>query len=565
MSSVLSDPCEALWLPRRHVPETDAASPGDDAGFAADSPLLRPPPWIARRLTAPFATPCAAGESHARDPDRIDTVIESLCSARVGGCFWGDRPTVPAASLLLHPNAAMPPAASQGQDGAVRLPPGPLDPWHLLEQARAVIAPPGDPLSILARLTGVPHSVDLAIAPCVLSVDARRALAWRVLTAHVRYRDPFGGERLSVEAAIDLLAAWRRHGEATRGIAVQLGMRRWKRGQMDRFLRTAERSPPHASTTRRALGRAHAAGGAIAAWPSRVPETLGRHAAEKGVAVVHVEDGFLRSPGLGVHLVPPLSLTIDRRGLHYDPARPSDLETLLASHAFPPALLARAARLRAAIVAAGIGKYGRNEAPLPLMLHPERPVVLVIGQVADDRSVRLGDVATLGNAGLIERARAEAPDAILLYRPHPDVIAGHRAGGVPARVLHLADHVLDRPCALAPLLARADAVHVLTSLTGFEALLRERPVVCHGAPFYAGWGLTEDRVVLPRRGRRLSLDALVAASLLLYPLYLDPATGLPCTAERIVAHLALARPARSPQVLLRRLEGAVRALARRAA
>ncbi len=56
----------------------------------------------------------------------------------------------------------------------------------------------------------------------------------------------------------------------------------------------------------------------------------------------------------------------------------------------------------------------------------------------------------------------------------------------------------------------------MTSLTGFEALLRGKAVFTYGLPFYAGWGLTQDRHAHPRRHRRLSIDELVAAALIGY-------------------------------------------------
>ncbi len=96
---------------------------------------------------------------------------------------------------------------------------------------------------------------------------------------------------------------------------------------------------------------------------------------------------------------------------------------------------------------------------------------------------------------------------------------------------------------------RCTALHCISSLAGFEALLRGRRVVAWGRPFYAGWGLTEDRDPPPRRGRRLGLDALVAAALILYPRYLDPVTGLPCPPEVLPERLAdpaLRPPPRRP-------------------
>ena len=95
---------------------------------------------------------------------------------------------------------------------------------------------------------------------------------------------------------------------------------------------------------------------------------------------------------------------------------------------------------------------------------------------------------------------------------------------------------------MAALLETVDAVHVLTSLAGFEALMRGRDVTCHGVPFYAGWGLTRDLGAVPdRRTRTLTLDALIAGVLILYPRYLDPITGLPCPPEVLVGRMATRR------------------------
>ncbi|MBF3314178.1 capsular polysaccharide biosynthesis protein, partial [Leptospira borgpetersenii serovar Hardjo-bovis] len=69
-------------------------------------------------------------------------------------------------------------------------------------------------------------------------------------------------------------------------------------------------------------------------------------------------------------------------------------------------------------------------------------------------------------------------------------------------------------------LDQVDEVHTLTSLAGFEALLRGKTVFCYGMPFYAGWGLTHDEYPCPRRTRRLTLNALIHTTLIDYPFYL---------------------------------------------
>jgi capsular polysaccharide export protein len=164
--------------------------------------------------------------------------------------------------------------------------------------------------------------------------------------------------------------------------------------------------------------------------------------------------------------------------------------------------------------------------------------ILVPGQVADDLSVQLGNAGIPGNEALLARVRSANPDALVIYKPHPDVDAGHRAGAIPdAMARRYADCVV-RGVPMASLIAAVDEVHTLTSLAGYEALLRGRRVVAYGQPFYAGWGLTEDMAPIPRRDRRLSLEELSAGVLLLYPRYLDPVTELPCPPEVLLDRMA---------------------------
>jgi capsular polysaccharide export protein len=281
-------------------------------------------------------------------------------------------------------------------------------------------------------------------------------------------------------------------------------------------------------------------------WGSTVaPPALGA-----AVQRVRVEDGFIRSVGLGADLVRPVSWVLDSQGLYYDPRQPSDLEQLLQTAQFDDALLARAAALRARIVAAGISKYNLAA---PGDAHWSRPegagrVVLVPGQVESDASILAGAPQVRTNLALLQAVRAGAPQAWVVYKPHPDVVARLRRAGEgelgPAVQASCDAQVWQAP--MPQLLAEVDEVHTLTSLTGFEALLRGRRVVCYGQPFYAGWGLTEDRAPIARRTRRLTLDELVAGALILYPRYLGLASGQLTTPEAALDEL-IAWRARAPR------------------
>jgi capsular polysaccharide export protein len=176
-----------------------------------------------------------------------------------------------------------------------------------------------------------------------------------------------------------------------------------------------------------------------------------------------------------------------------------------------------------------------------------RTVVLVPGQVEDDASILLGSAQVKTNLALLEAVRKAHPEAFIVYKPHPDVVSGNRAGKLAlARARDFADHV-ETDVSVVRCIEAASEVHTITSLTGFDALLRGRKVVTYGQPFYAGWGLTEDRAVggaaLARRTRRLGVDALVAGALLRYPVYWDWELRGYTTCEAVLARIVETRNA----------------------
>ena len=240
----------------------------------------------------------------------------------------------------------------------------------------------------------------------------------------------------------------------------------------------------------------------------------------KDVQLIRMEDGFLRSVGLGADLIQPLSWVIDKRGIYYDARKPSDLEYILQNTEFDHILLRRAAVLRQRIVSSGLTKYniGKTTWQRPSSVNC---IILVIGQVESDAAIRYGACNIADNMTLLQTVRQAYPNAYIVYKPHPDVVAGLRlAGQQENKAQQWCDEVVT-DVAIGELLTVVDAVHVLTSLAGFEALLRGKSVTCYGQPFYAGWGLTNDQFPIARRTRCLSLDALVAGALILYPTYIS--------------------------------------------
>jgi capsular polysaccharide export protein len=244
----------------------------------------------------------------------------------------------------------------------------------------------------------------------------------------------------------------------------------------------------------------------------------------EGVRVLRIEDGFVRSVGLGADLIRPVSWVIDDLGIYYDATRPSRLEHILGEAAFDDMALRRAAALRERLVVSGLTKYNVGASSWQRPGDANR-VILVPGQVETDASIAYGApegiCAVRRNMDLLRVVREANPDVWVVYKPHPDVLAGLRLKGVneDAALLWCDEQVIDVP--MGELLGMVDEVHVITSLAGFEALLRGKRVTCYGQPFYAGWGLTEDMVPVSRRTRRLALDELVAGALIEYPKYVS--------------------------------------------
>lgn len=457
----------------------------------------------------------------------------------------------PAARIVIkaHPETRL--GLRPGHFDEAQLPAGitlltdPVSPWKLLEGAIAVYTVSSQMgfEAVLAghrpRVFGQPFYAGWGLTQDEQPLPRRRRTLTRaqlfagaMILAPTWY-SPCLDRLCTFEEAVDQLEAETRAWREDRHGHVALGMRLWKRRPLQQVF-GRHRPVVFARTPDQAGRIAAATGRRLLAWGTTFPDT----------AAVRVEDGFLRSRGLGADLIPPLSLVTDDLGLYYDPGRESRLERLLLAP-LPAGGLERAERLVARLTALNVSKYNLPAAPLPDL--PAGHRILVPGQVEDDASIRLGAGDIRTNRALLAETRARNPDAILIYKPHPDVTAGLRPGAIPPdEMAALADIVLPDADPLA-LIAACDEVWTITSTLGFEALLRGRPVTTLGAPFYAGWGLTRDLgPVPPRRLRRPdgsllprpTVAALAHAALIAYPRYIDPVTRRPCPPEVAIERLA---------------------------
>ena len=485
------------------------------------------------------------GDASIRHAGASETTFrEMLVSARLDH---------PAARILIktHPETTQGHRAGhfgpEDENEQVRLITDPVSPWALLEGAQAVYTVSSGLgfEAILAghkpRVFGQPFYAGWGLTVDDQPVDRRQRNLTRAqlfagaMILYPTYYDPYRDQLCEIEQVLDTLEARARAWREDRHGYVASGMRLWKRRPLADFFSDGpamvfDDTPARAAQGAATLGRP------LMVWAGK------EHPDHHGPApLFRIEDGVLRSRGLGAELVAPLSLVRDDLGIYYDPTRESRLERLIAaSPTLPDHARARADALVAAILAAGLAKYNLSRPqPTGLATLPKGRRILVPGQVEDDASIRLGTNEVSTNLALLQRTRAENPDAIIIYKPHPDVEAGLRKGAIPAEIARgLADLVAEDADPIA-LIDAVDEVWTMTSTLGFEALLRRRTVTCLGTPFYAGWGLTRDLGEVPdRRTAHPDLTALAHAVLIDYPRYFDPETGSACPVEIIVERLA---------------------------
>ncbi|WP_312239653.1 capsular polysaccharide biosynthesis protein [Pantoea sp.] len=346
---------------------------------------------------------------------------------------------------------------------------------------------------------------------------------------YCRYIDPLTGAPATLFAVLEWLALQRRHHQQRHGHLWAPGLTLWKATILKPFLQTCANQ---VSFSR----RCHNATACIV-WGIRGERRWQASADARQLPLWRMEDGFLRSSGLGSDLLPPLSLVLDKRGIYYDASRPSDLEVMLNHSQLSLAQQIRADKLRQQLVENKLSKYNLGaDFTLPDEARGKK-IILVPGQVEDDASIETGTLSVKTNGDLLRKVRERNPDAFIIYKPHPDVLVGNRKGDIPDDVVALLANDQASDADIIQCIQVADELHTMTSLSGFEALMHGKKVFCYGLPFYAGWGLTQDEHRCERRNRQLSLQDLIYQTLIAYPTYIHPLRLEAITAEEAAALL----------------------------
>lgn len=264
------------------------------------------------------------------------------------------------------------------------------------------------------------------------------------------------------------------------------------------------------------------------------------YAKYKKISIYRIEDGFIRSSELGATHSTPYSLIIDTKGLHYNHEEPSDIEEILNNGSFTKEELTTAKTCLNLMHELRLSKYNPPSIESPKTGQIKiRKIIAVLGQVDNDMSVRLGNPDRWTMTDLIQLAKYENPDADIVYRPHPEIYRGYQKSKFRMRQVEKICKLSTPDMPLMDFLDNVDHVYTITSLSGLEALLRGIKVTVVGGAFYAGWGLTDDRVDFPRRKSKLTLTELFSGIYLKYPRYLadieNSAIGFQAACFRIKA------------------------------
>ena len=281
--------------------------------------------------------------------------------------------------------------------------------------------------------------------------------------------------------------------------------------------------------------------GAVLGWGYKPTSDPARAFAEKhSIQYIALEDGFFRSVRLGVEGEALLSLIVDPVGIYYDCHRPSYLENLLAVGGWEkPQLLERASRCLRMMRDYRLSKYnaGTGSRSKTAVLC-EKPLGTAVDQTLGDESIHRGNANDRTFVDMLDAAERAEPDAHIIVKTHPDVIAGKKHGYLTREAAARGHTIIDEPINPWSVFDLVDEVYTVTSQLGFEAVLAGKHVRCFGLPFYAGWGITEDMQRCLRRNRCRSIIEIFAAAYLLYARYVDPFTGKRCELEDTIELLS---------------------------
>ena len=333
---------------------------------------------------------------------------------------------------------------------------------------------------------------------------------------YTHYINPYNNQSCDLETILEIAIAQKKWNGALAGSVLCVGFSPWKK----QFIRNYLNLPAIELKFESVLIHSPSVQfDHVIIWGMKQPELTAHQFTP--AKLWRMEDGFVRSVGLGAKLITPYSLVLDDLGIYYNAKQPSRLEQILSELTLNQLQRARTEKLILNIIEQNISKYNiAGENDWPSDIPPNKKVILVVGQVAGDASIAFGTTELCcTNEQLLIQVKKKNPSAYIIYKPHPDVTNGLRQGDIPLNITHLNADAVVTQTDMSLCIHACDELHTMTSLAGFEALLRHKKVFCYGQPFYSGWGLTTDLQPNTRRAKRLDLTTLTYGTLINYPVY----------------------------------------------
>ncbi|WP_201566260.1 hypothetical protein [Psychrobacter immobilis] len=233
-------------------------------------------------------------------------------------------------------------------------------------------------------------------------------------------------------------------------------------------------------------------------WGYKAPDYFIEYIREEELDIFFLEDGFIRSGPDDESGAPPLSIVMDSQAPYFDTTRPNDLTDLIANFDFTQDGYdeALAQEMLDYYVSHRVSKY--NHQPyvdvVPIYGVKNKKRVLVLGQVPHDDSLKYGGGIGITLVDVVNKAIEDNPNAQIIVKPHPMTLNDL---SIVSALTELDCLILTQSIHLVDALETVDHVYTITSLGGFEALLRGKKVTVLGRPSYKNLCISDEKSNTP--------------------------------------------------------------------
>lgn len=170
-----------------------------------------------------------------------------------------------------------------------------------------------------------------------------------------------------------------------------------------------------------------------------------------------------------------------------------------------------------------ITKYNKYVTTGAVGFDLESDCILVVDQKKGDASIAFAGATDDTFADMMKAAIKDNPGKKIYFKRHPDSVHKNFNSYRNRNVKEI--EVLPDDIQINLVLNKCSKIYTVSSQVGFEGLLKGKEVVCFGVPFYAGWGLTDDRTYVPRRNKSRKIEEIFHQVCIRQSVYINPHTG----------------------------------------